>query len=266
MRRPRAGRVALVAVCVLTAMFLVLPTLVSIPVSFSETQAFVFPPQGFSGRWYQNFFTDARWLDALRNSLVVAALTTVVATVLGSLGALALDRSTFRGKRVVSALLLTPAIVPVILLAIGLYWVFLRWELVGTITGLVLAHSVIGVPLVLRTVAASLADHDRRVEWAAASLGASPFATLRQVTLPLISPGILAGAIFAFIGSFDEVVLTVFISSPDLQTLPVMMFTAVTRELDPTITAASSMVLVFTTVLILIGLRLGRKDVLTRAF
>ena len=224
------------------------------------------PPQGWSGQWYENLFADPRWMDALRNSLVIAALTTVVATTVGTAAALALDRAGFRGRRLVGTLLLTPAIVPVILLAIGAYYAFLRWQLVGTIPGLVLAHSVIGVPVVVRTVAASLAEHDRRLEQAAANLGAGPVATLTQVTLPLIMPGVLAGAVFAFIGSFDEVVLSVFLSSPSLQTLPVMMFNAVTRELDPDYRGG-----------VLPGAgadhhpdpgrsRIGRKELMTRAF
>lgn len=262
MTRVGPGRIALVTVCTLTGIWLVLPTLASLPVSVNSVRSFVLPPRNPSLRWYTNFFTDSRWLDALSTSLLVALLAMLVATACGTLAALALDRSRWRGRGMVSALLLTPAIVPVILLALGVYYVFLRWELAGTITGLVLAHSVVGIPIVLRTVSASLAGHDRRLELAAAGLGARPFAVLRQVTLPLIQPGVLAGAIFAFIGSFDEVVLSVFLCSPDTQTLPVMMFNAVTRELDPTIAAASSMILIFTTVLILGGLKMSNKETL----
>jgi putative spermidine/putrescine transport system permease protein len=261
-RRAGPGRIALVAVCALTGIWLVLPTLVSLPVSLNSVRSFVLPPRDPSLHWYANFFTDPRWLDALGNSLVVAGFTTVIATACGTLAALALDRSRWRWRGAVAAALLTPAIVPVILLALGVYYVFLRWDLAGTITGLVLAHSVIGVPIVLRTVSASLAAHDRRLELAAAGLGAPPAAVLRQVTLPLIRPGVLAGAVFAFIGSFDEVVLSVFLCSPDTQTLPVMMFNAVTRELDPTIAAASSLILVFTTVLILSGLKMSKREAL----
>jgi putative spermidine/putrescine transport system permease protein len=259
----RPGRVALVAVCVLIGVWLVLPTLVVLPVSFSGVRSFALPPPHLSTQWYVNFFADRAWLDALATSLVVAGLTTLVATSIGTLAALALDRAGFRGKGLLGTLLLTPAIVPIILLGLGIYFVFLRWHLSGTIPGLVLAHSVIGIPLVLRPVSASLASHDRRLEQAAANLGASPTSVLRQVTLPLILPGVLAGAVFAFIGSFDEVVISIFLVSADTQTLPVLMFNAVTRELDPTIAAASSMILVFTTALILAGLRIGGKETAT---
>ncbi|GAA0895722.1 ABC transporter permease [Pseudonocardia zijingensis] len=258
------ARRLLLAGCVLIGAWLVVPTLVAVPVGFSGTRAFVLPPQGWSLQWYENLFTDRRWWDATRNSLVIALLTTVVATVTGTFTALALDRSEFPGKGVVVALLFSPAIVPVILLAIGLFYLFLRLRLAGTIGGLVLAHSVIGMPIVVRTVTASLGERDRRIEQAAAGLGAGPVAVFRDVTLPLVAPGVFAGAVFAFLGSFDEVVLSVFLTSPQTQTLPVLMFNAVTREVDPTIAAASTVVLVFTTLLILIGMRLGRKGLVSR--
>lgn len=266
MSRVRPGRIALVVVCVLTGLWLVIPTLVVVPTSFTADRSFSLPPAALSTDWYVNFFTDSRWLEALGNSLIVASLAAVIATTTGTLGALALDRSRFRGKGVVAGLFLTPAIVPVILVGLGIYYVFLRWGLAGTLTGLVLGHSVVGFPLVVRSVAASLSGFDRRLEAAAANLGASPFAVLRQVTLPSIMPGVLAGAVFAFIASFDEVVISVFVSSPDTQTLPVLMFNAVTVELDPTIAAASTMILVFTTVLILTGLRIGGREAASRAF
>jgi putative spermidine/putrescine transport system permease protein len=262
----RPGRVALVVVCVLTGVWLVLPTLATVPLSFTSVRSFALPPEGFSTRWYSNFFSDDRWIAALSNSLIVAALAMVLATVAGTLAALALDRSRSRARGLFEALLLMPAIVPFILLGLAIYYVFLRWHLSGTIAGLVLAHSVIGIPLVVRPVLASLSAHDRRLEQAAANLGASPAATLLQVTLPSIRSGVLAGAVFAFVGSFDEVVISIFLCSADVQTLPVLMFNAVTRELDPTIAAASTLILVFTTTLILIGLRIGGKEAATRAF
>lgn len=265
MRTVRPGRVLLYVLCVLIGIWLVLPTLVAIPVSFTPVRSFAVPGEQWSTRWYVNFFTDPRWLDALRNSLVIAAISAVVATVAGTLAALALDRSRARGRGLIAGILLTPAIVPVILLALGLYYVFLRWDLVGTVTGLVIAHSVTAIPLVIQPVAASLARHERGLELAAAGLGAHPVTVLRQITLPLIRPGVAAGAVFAFIWSFDEIVMAVFLTSPAMQTLPVLMFNAVTQVLDPTIAAASSLILVFTTTLILIGLRIGGKEVATRA-
>jgi putative spermidine/putrescine transport system permease protein len=264
-RRVRLGRVVLIGICALTALWLVLPTLVAIPVSFTAVRAFALPADGLSTAWYENFFTDPRWLEALMNSLIIALLAGSVATCVGTLAALGIDRGVSRGKAAATAVFLTPAIVPFILLGLALYYVFLRWQLAGTITGLVLAHSVIGIPLVVRPVLAALAGHDRALEQAAANLGASPMTVMRQITLPLVLPGILAGAVFAFIGSFDEVVISIFLTSSDTQTLPVLMFNAVTRELDPTIAAASSLILVFTTALILLGLTLAGKEAAARA-
>lgn len=262
--RVRPGRMLLVAVCSLIGMWLVLPTLVAVPVSFTPVRSFAVPTESPSIRWYVNFFTDQRWLDALRNSLVIAASTSVIATSVGTVAALALDRARGRGRGLAAALLLTPSIVPIILLGLGVYYVFLRWDLAGTFTGLVLAHSVTSIPLVVQPVSASLARHDRGLEQAAASMGAPPVTVLRQVTLPLIAPGVLSGAVFAFIWSFDEVVLSIFLTSPDLQTLPVLMFNAVTQVLDPTIAAASTMILFLTTTLILVGFRMGAKEMTTR--
>jgi putative spermidine/putrescine transport system permease protein len=182
------------------------------------------------------------------------------------LAALALDRAGFRGRKAVTGVLLAPAIVPVILLGLGLAYVFLRWGLVGTVTALVLAHSVTAIPLVIQPVLASLSKHDRTLEQAAASLGAPPLTVFREVVLPMIRPGVAAGAVFAFIWSFDEVVISIFLTSPALQTLPVLMFNAVTQMVDPTIAAASSLILVVTTVLILLALRLGGKEAATRGF
>lgn len=262
----RVARLALIALCATTAIWLVLPTLVTFPVSFTAVPSFAIPERGLSTRWWVNLVTDQRWFNAMSVSVQVAALATIGATVIGTMAGLALDRHTFRGKRLVEIVLFTPAIVPLILLGLAIYYVFLRWQLAGTVLGLALGHTVLGIPLVLRPVAANLSRHDRIVEQAAASLGAAPIAVFRDVTLPLILPGVMAGAVFAFIGSFDEVVLAIFLSSAETQTLPVLMFNAVTRELDPTVAAAASLVLLVTTVLILAALRLGGKEAASRAF
>lgn len=265
-RGVRPGRVALASACVLVGLWLVLPTLVAVPVSFTPVRSFAIPSGSWSTEWYSTFFSDSRWLAALQNSLVVAAWTTVVATSVGTLAALAIDRARWRGMAIVSGSMLAPIIVPLILLGPALFYVFLRWGLVGTVAGLVIAHSVTALPLVIQPVLASLAKHDRTLEQAAASLGAPPIAVMWQVVLPQIRPGVLSGAVFAFIWSFDEIVISVFLTSPDLQTLPVLMFNAVTQVLDPTIAAASTMILAFTTTLILLALKLGGKEMTARGF
>ncbi|ADB49004.1 ABC transporter permease [Conexibacter woesei] len=260
----RPGRIALWAFGVLVGLWLILPTLVVIPVGFSERASFAFPPDGLSLRWYRNFFEDPAWIGALGNSLLIGLLSAALATVLGTAAALGLARwSSRRGRPVTRALLLSPLVLPGIVIAIAIYAVFLKLRLLGTVQGFVLAHAMLGMPLVLVAVTASLEGFDARLERAAASLGAGPWATARQVTLPLIAPGVLSGALFAFMTSFDEVMVALFIKSPYLETLPVKMFASMSRDVDPTIAAAASLILALTTTVLLsaaVGLaRRGRR-------
>jgi putative spermidine/putrescine transport system permease protein len=242
----------LVVVAVLIGVWLLAPMLVVIPMSLTDRQSLSFPPSGWSLEWYERFFTEEQWHGALLSSLQIALLVTVLATVLGTAAAFALVRGRFPGKAAVNALLLAPLVVPVVIVAIAVFGVYLRWRLSGTVRGFVMAHTALALPFVIITVSASLRGFDRRLELAAANLGASPWATFRKVTLPLILPGVLSGALFAFITSFDEVVVALFLQSPDVRTLPVQMFTSVTREVDPTIAAASTMILVLTTALLVL--------------
>jgi putative spermidine/putrescine transport system permease protein len=247
----RIWRGVLWVFCGLVALWLLAPSLIVIPLSFTAKESFVFPPTGFSTRWYENFFNDPTWMQALIASLGVGLLVMVVATVAGTAAAVALSRSKFRGQQAIRALLLAPMIVPVIVVAVGLYALFLRANLLGSVLGFVTAHSVLALPFVVIPVTASLAGFDRRLESAAAICGANRWTTFRQVTLPLVAPGVISGALFAFVTSFDEVVISLFIQSPYLQTLPVKMYSSVTRDIDPTIAAASTLIIVFTTVITL---------------
>lgn len=235
---------------VLVGAWLVVPTLIVVPLSFSGEDSFTFPPRSWGVQHYVTFFTEQSWLTALLVSLQLAVIVTVVATVLGTMAAFALARSRFRAKGAVDGLFLAPLIVPGIVVAVAMYAAFLGWGLIGTPTGFVVAHTVLALPFVTVNVTAALSGFDRTLERAAASLGASAWATFRSVTLPIIRPGVLAGALFAFVTSFDEVVVSMFIQSPNLQTLPVRMFTSVTNEVDPTIAAASTVVLVVSTALL----------------
>lgn len=237
--------------CMLVAVWLVAPTLVVIPLSFTDKASLVFPPEGWSLRWYENFFSDSAWIGSLWSSIRVALIVALVTTVVGTAAALGLTRATFRGVPVVYGLLLAPMIVPVVVLGIGVYAIFLRYQLLGTTLGFVTAHTVLALPFFIIPVVASLRGFDRRLEDAARICGATRWATFRQVTLPLVRPGVAAGALFAFVTSFDEVVVALFIQSPYLQTLPVQMYNGVTRDTDPTIAAASTIILVLTTSLIL---------------
>jgi putative spermidine/putrescine transport system permease protein len=229
--------------------FLVLPTLIIIPMSFSAGRTLRFPPADWSTRWYDNLLTSEAWTEAAMTSLRVGLLTAVVATLLGTAAALALDRDRFRGQSVAQMVILSPMIIPVVIVAIALYSVFVRWRLAGSITALVVAHTVLAIPFVVINVAAALRTVDRDLELAAANLGASPWRVFRNVTLPAIAPGILTGALFAFITSWDEVVVAAFLTSPDLRTLPVVMWSQVRTEVDPTIAAAASLLTLLTIVL-----------------
>ncbi|MGR4010302.1 ABC transporter permease [Leucobacter sp. 1207-22] len=236
---------------IIIILWLVLPTLVIVPMSFNEAPSFNFPPKGFSTRWYENFFTDASWMKALGSSLQVAILTTIVATTVGVLASLGLSKVKFRGKSLVEGYFLLPMIVPGIVLAVGLYSLFLRMNLLGTLPGFVLAHTIVAMPLVITNVMASLAGFDTRLEQASASLGAGRMRTFFSITLPLIAPGVTAGALFAFVTSFDEVILSLFIQSPSLQTLPVKIYNSVTQTNDPTVAAVAVLTMVVSVVVML---------------
>jgi putative spermidine/putrescine transport system permease protein len=246
-------RALLLVFCAVVAVWLVAPSLIVIPLSFTDRPTFNFPPAGWSTQWYVNFFTDPSWLWALEASIRVGLLVAVVATVCGTAAAVAFNRTRFAGDQGLRAVLLSPMIVPVIVVSIGIYAIYLRLNLLGTTTGFVIAHSVLALPFVIIPVTASLAGFDRRQEDAAAVCGAGRWTTFRTVTLPQVAPGVLSGALFAFATSFDEVVLSLFIQSPYLQTLPVRMYASVTRDTDPTIAAAATVILALTTVLTVIA-------------
>jgi putative spermidine/putrescine transport system permease protein len=222
-------------------------------------KSFVFPPEAYSTRWYANLLIDAEWRDAIWMSFRVALLVVLVSAVVGTAAALALHRLDFRGKPLVQAFLVAPLIVPIVIVAAGVYAVFLPWGLASTDFGFVLSHSALAVPFVLITVTASLVGLDHRLEQAGSSLGAPPTTVFFRITLPQIVPGMLAGAVFAFITSFDELVVALFLSGPGKRTIPVQMYDSL-QQIDPTIAAASTVLLAATTAAILIGM-LGSRQV-----
>lgn len=255
----------LAAVSMLVIIWLLLPTLIIIPMSFNTAKSFSFPPTGFSTQWYMNFFTSPEWLRSLADSILVAILTAIIATALGVLACLALIRMKARARGLLENLFIAPMIVPGIVLAIGLYSLYLRLQVMtgfqwlGTVQGFVFAHTVIALPLVVTNVMASLQGFDSRLSQAAASLGASKFTSFRTVTLPLIAPGVTAGALFAFVTSFDEVVLSLFIQTPTLQTLPVRLFNSVRQSNDPTVAAVAVIMMLFSLIVILLAQSTTRK-------
>jgi putative spermidine/putrescine transport system permease protein len=236
----------------LTIFYLLAPTLVIVPMSFTEAEILSFPPQGFSFQWYEHMVTDRQWSTGIVNSLIVALLTAAVATVLGTLAALGLSRGRFPGRSLVNGLVLSPLIVPVVVIAIGMFGLFVQWKISGSVVGLVLAHTALALPFVVVNVGTSLQTMDRNLELAAANLGANPRRSFFHITLPIILPGVVAGAIFAFITSWDEVVVAIFMTSARFRTLPVEMWEQVRQVVDPTVAAVSTTLLVVTTGLLLI--------------
>ncbi len=260
-RQPR--RLLMAALGAITVFYLLAPTLVIVPMSFTEASTLGFPPQGFSIRWYGQMLTDPQWSAGLTNSILVAVLTAIAATVLGTLAALGLGRGRFPGRSLVNGLVLSPLIVPVVIIAIGMFSLFVRWRISGTLPALVLAHTALALPFVVVNVATSLRTMDRNLELAAANLGADPTRTFFRVTLPLIVPGVLAGAIFSFITSWDEVVVAIFLTSARFRTLPTEMWEQVRQVVDPTVAAVSTTLLLVTTTLLVL-LFVVRRGTLAR--
>ena len=225
--------------------FLVLPLLVVVPMSFSSAKALAFPPPGYSLRWYEAFFGDPRWMEAMWISITVAALSSVVALVLGGLAAYGLRRFTVRGQGTVEANFVAPLVVPAVIVAVALYLGFARIGLLGTYLGLVLAHTMLSVPLVIMVLGVAIRSFDIRLEQVSWSLGASWFRTMRSVVLPNLAPSVFAAWIFAFISSFDEVIVTNFIAGA-YDTVPKRMFNELILEINPTITAVATLLIAFT--------------------
>jgi putative spermidine/putrescine transport system permease protein len=240
---------------IIVAVWMAAPPLIVIPMSLNGERSLSFPSDSWSLRWYGEFFHDSVWLSSLQASLTIAVQVMLISLVIGTLAAFAIVRGTFRGRSLLETASMAPLVVPIVVLGIGTYAVFLDWGLVGTPLGFVAAHTGLAVPYVIITVSASLRVMDRQLERAAAALGARPYRVFLRVTLPLIAPGVVAGGLFAFVTSFDEVVVSLFIANPRLRTLPVQMYSSVTRDIDPTIAAASTLILIVSTLLILLSTR-----------
>lgn len=236
-RGPARFLLAMTTLAVLA--FLVAPIAVVFPLSLSSGELLTLPVPGYSLRWYREFFTNDQWLLATRNSFVVGVATAIVATLLGTLGALGLFLGRFRGKALLVGLLSTPMVVPVVVTAAAVYFAFALVGLNNTLIGLVLAHTVLSVPYVLITVLATLQTFDRNLLKAAATLGAPPHVAFVRVVLPSIAPGVATGALFAFATSFDELIVALFVASPAQFTLPRQMFAGLREFLSPTIAAAA---------------------------
>ncbi|RWN57195.1 ABC transporter permease [Mesorhizobium sp.] len=245
--------------CGMVILFLLVPILIPVPLSFNSGAFFIFPLEGISTRWYEVVLGTQRWQAAIGNSLIVAFGTTLIATILGTLTAIALSDEKIPGRRIVMPLLLSPLIVPVVITAVGSYLFYARVGLASTYAGIILAHTALASPFVVVTVGASLSGFDRNLMRAAAISGAKPITSFFRVMLPLILPGVLSGAAFAFVTSFDEVVVAQFLASANQRTMPLEMFIGLREKLSPAITAAATLMMALSILLLVVANVLARR-------
>lgn len=253
------GRLWLYAVGVLVLAFLIIPTLIVIPMSFSESQYLEFPPRVWAVRWYENYFSSVEWMTATWVSIKAAFWTVLVTTPIATMAAYGLYVSNIRAARLVFVLLITPMMVPVVLIAIGVFFAYTRLKLNNTMFGLVLAHSVLALPMALIVISAGLRSYDMNQERVARSLGASRMKAFLVVTLPQIRFSVITGALLAFIVSFDEVIVALFISGGDMSTITRSMFLALRDQIDPTIASISTVMILITTTVFLLAQVLGKS-------
>lgn len=251
-------RLWLYILAVITMILLVVPTLIVVPMSFSDSQYLEFPPENWSTRWYGNFFGSSEWMQAARTSFKAAILTMLVATPVGVLAAYGLHASKVRYVRVAFVMLITPMMVPVVLVAIGAFYAYVQLKILYTLTGLVLAHTVLALPLVVIVIGAALKGYDMSQEEAARSLGAPRWKAFLTVTLPQIRFSVITAALLSFLTSFDEVVVAMFISGGDNPTLTRNMFNALRDQIDPTIASISTLMIVVTTLMMVLAQVFGR--------
>ncbi|MGL1834453.1 ABC transporter permease [Rhodocyclaceae bacterium SMB388] len=249
----------------LILVFLMLPILIIIPLSFNVEPYFSFTegmlsldPDAYSTRWYAQVFDDPRWILSIKNSFIVGVAAALLSTLLGTVAAIGLSSPVMPFKRLITALLLSPMIVPVIIIAAGMFFFYTRFNLVGSHVGLILAHAALGIPFVIITVTATLTGFDRSLYYAAIGMGASPLKAFWDIVVPLIRPGVISGGLFAFVTSFDEVVVVLFLAGPAQRTIPRQMFSGLREQINPTILAVATM-LILISVALLITMELLRR-------
>ncbi len=252
-------------ICIAVYAFLIAPLIVIVPLSFNAEPYFTFTPgmlsldpEAFSLRWYREILEDPQWPLAIRNSIVVAVTSTAIATALGTLAALGLSQSAMPCRTLVMSVLISPMIVPLIITAVGTYFFYSQLGLAQTLPGLILAHAALGTPFVVITVTATLIGFDRTLLRASASLGADPATTFLKVTMPLILPGVVSGALFAFVISFDEPVVVLFLAGFEQRTIPRQMWAGVREQISPDILAVAT-VLIAVSVVLLVTIELLRR-------
>ncbi len=242
----------------LVLIFLAAPLIVVIPAAFNDSTLLSFPPKAWSLRWFREYFDSASWIDATTTSLQVAIVVSALSTALGLGLAITLDRFDFPGRNLVRALVMAPLIVPVVVIAVGLYYVFLRVGLNGSFWALVIGHTVITFPYAAVVIGASLAEVDRTLENAAVGLGATWPRAFLEITFPLIRPGLVVSALFGFLISFDEVVIAIFVTGPETTTLPRRLWDGIRFDLNPTIAAVATL-LIALSAMVLLASELARR-------
>jgi ABC-type spermidine/putrescine transport system permease subunit II len=257
-RHTSTGRIALVGAVAAIAAFLMAPLIVVIPMSFSDSTLMQFPPPRLSLRWYRTYFDNRAWIDASVVSFKAGIVVALVSTALGTATALGLARARFPGRAALQAIILSPLVVPVIIFAVGVYYVYSFLHLNGTFSGLVIGHVALTYPYAVVVISASLEDFDYTLEEAARGLGASPWRAFWRVTLPLIAPGVAVAFLFSFLTSFDEVVLALFVTGPETTTLPRKMWEGIRFELNPTIAAVSTLLIGISSSIMIVAAMLRR--------
>ncbi|MDV4144736.1 MULTISPECIES: ABC transporter permease [Shimia] len=244
-------------ICGAIFVFLITPILVVLPLSFNAEDFFTFTPEmlqfkaeGYSLKHYRDFLTSSDWQNSLKNSVLIAPMATILSVSFGTLAAIGLSSEHVPFRRAIMAILISPMIVPLIISAAGMYFFYSRIGLQGTYLGVVLAHAALGIPFVIITVTATLVGFDRSLTRAAANMGADPVTTFFKVQMPLILPGVISGGLFAFITSFDEVVVVLFVGSAGQKTLPWQMFTGLREQISPTILAVATILVVISIMLL----------------
>jgi len=258
MRRVDPVRGLLWTLAITVILFLIAPIVIVMITSLNDSPYMEFPPRHLSLRWYRNFFASAQWVDPALLSLRVAVVVMLCATVLGTLAAIGIARGKFPGRRALEMFLISPMLVPVVVLALGLFFLFSSAHLLDRPAALYLGHTLITIPLVIVLVRAGLRARDSSLELAARSLGAGYWRALLHITLPSIREAVVTAAVFSFLVSFDEVVIAIFVGGANATTLPKRMWESIRFEIDPTLTAISSL-LTLLAIAVLVSTELLRR-------
>lgn len=256
----RVRHYSLLFYCIAALVFLMAPVLVVLPLAFNADPYFTYPIKSVSLKWFIEFFTDEQWQTAVKNSFTIAILATLISTSLGTLASVGLIHRNLPGRAFITAVLILPMIVPIVIAAIGAYFFYSTLGIANSLTGIVLAHAVLGTPFVVITVSATLAGFDQALFRAARSLGAPPWTAFRLITLPIIWPGVFSGALFAFATSFDEIVVVLFLGGVEQRTIPRQMWTGLREQLSPTILAAAVVLVLISAVMLLTLEALRRRN------